>query len=122
MKPCYGYADEQPCQFDATCGDFCPAHDTMYAISICLSKKHPFFDEPKVYKTEYRHKLRYITSCKHMANMYAMDKHIESKLARFKNYAYAQKIQRAFKRAVSNPEYTMCRSRLAREYNNLCES
>lgn len=116
MAPCYGYADNQTCQFAATCGDFCPAHDNMYAISICLSKKHPFFDEPKMYKLEYRYKLKFITSYKYMSRMYEMEKCIEKKLARFKNYFDAVKIQRAFKRAISNPEYQMCKTRLLREF------
>jgi hypothetical protein len=120
MTPCYGYADEQPCQFVATRGDFCPVHDSMYAISICLSKKHPFFDEPKVYKTEYRYKLQFITSYRYMSRMYEMEKYIENKLARFKHFFEAVKIQRAFKRAVSNPAYKMCRERLLREFSE-CE-
>ncbi len=119
MKPCYGYADEQPCQFDATCGDFCPAHNNMYAMSICLSKKHPFFDEPKMYKLEYRYKLKYITSYRYMSQMYGIEKLIEKKLARFKHFFEAVKIQRTFKRAMSNPEYQMCRNRLNKEFLNM---
>ena len=118
MAPCYGYADNQQCQFAALCGDFCPAHDNMYAISICLSKKHPFFDEPKMYKLEYRYKLKYITSYKYMSQMYTMEKCIENKLARFKHFFDAVKIQRVFKRAMSNPEYQMCRTRLLREFTS----
>lgn len=122
MKPCYGYADEQQCQFPATCGDFCYLHDSMYAISICLSKKHPFFDEPKVYKTEYRYKLQFITSYRYMSNMYDMEKFIEKKLARFRNFFEAVKIQRSFKRAMSDPSYRMCRDRLLREFSHLGET
>jgi hypothetical protein len=118
MAPCYGYADNETCQFDATRGDFCPAHDNMYAISICLSKNHPFFDEPKMYKLEYRYKLKYITSYRYMSRMYEMEKFIERKLARFKHFFEAVKIQRAFKRAMSNPAYQMCRTRLLREFND----
>ena len=117
MAPCYGYANNQPCKFEATCGDFCPAHDNMYAISICLSKKHPFFDEPKVFKTEYRYKLQFICSYKYMSQMYTMEKYIEKKLARLSNFFEAVKIQRAFKRAISNPAYRMCRNRLVREFD-----
>jgi hypothetical protein len=121
MAPCYGYADNQPCEFEATRGDFCPAHDSMYAISICLSKKHPFFDKPKVYKTEYRYKLQFICSYRYMSQMYTMEKFIENKLARFKNYFDVVKIQRTFKRAISNPNYQMCRKRLLREFTTeLC--
>ena len=119
-NPCYGYADEQPCQFYATCGDFCPAHDNMYAISICLSKNHSFFDEPKMYKLEYRYKLKYITSYKYMSRMYSMEKYIEKTLSRFKNFFDVVKIQRSFKRAMSNPEYRMCRNRLLTEFNEEC--
>jgi hypothetical protein len=121
MKPCYGYANEQPCQFDATRGDFCPAHDNMYAISICLSKKHPFFDKPKVFKLEYRYKLQFITSYRYMSQMYTMEKCIEQKLARFKHFFDAVKIQRAFKRAISDPNYQMCKARLLQEFTHLGE-
>jgi hypothetical protein len=116
MAPCYGYADNQTCQFPATCGDFCPVHDRMYAISICLSKKHPFFDKPKMYKLEYRYKLQFITSYRYMSNMYTMEKLIEKKLARFKHFFDAVKIQRTFKKAISDPNYKMCRNRLFKEF------
>jgi hypothetical protein len=48
--------------------------------------------------------------------MYEMEKLIERKLARFKHFFDAVKIQRAFKRAISDPEYRMCRNRLLREF------
>jgi hypothetical protein len=38
------------------------------------------------------------------------------KRERWRNFFEAVKIQRAFKRAVSNPEYEMCRKRLLREF------
>lgn len=41
------------------------------------------------------------------------------KRGRWTNFFEAVKIQRAFKRAMSNPEYQMCRNRLMREFVNL---
>lgn len=120
MSACYGYSDEQQCQFKAKDGlDFCPCHEVMYNISLVLQKPHAFFEEPKMYKLEYRHKLRYITSYKYFANMYAMEKVIEKKLARFKHFFQAACIQRCFKRAMSDPNYKMCKDRLNREFYSL---
>jgi len=117
---CYGYYDEQPCKFHAVPDtDFCPCHTAMYNMSLVLQKPHQFFDEPKVYKTEYRYKLRYITSYKYFALVYKMEKFIEAKLNRLKHFFEATLIQRCFKRAMSNPEYKMCRERLLREYKVL---
>ncbi len=117
---CYGYTDEQQCQFKTMKkSDFCPCHERMYVISLCLEKHHEFFDEPKIYKLEYRHKLKYITSYWYFSQMYHMEKHIEKVLNRFKHFFEAVRIQRCFKRAMSNPEYYMCRRRLLREFNSM---
>lgn len=121
--PCYGYADEQPCQMHAEHGtDFCPCHGSMYRMSIVLQKPHEFFVEPKMYKMKYRYKLKYITSYKYFAPMYKMEKYIENKLVRFRNFFEATCIQRCFKRAISNPEFKMCRNRLMREYKDISNS
>lgn len=120
VRPCYGYADEQQCQFYAKEGiDFCPCHERMYLMSLSLKKPHEFFDEPKMYKLEYRYKLKYITSYRYFSQMYHMEKALECKLERFRNFFQTVLIQRCFKRAVSNPEYKMCRERLLREFNSL---
>jgi hypothetical protein len=119
-RPCYGYADEQQCQMHAEHGtDFCPCHASMYRMSIVLQKPHDFFMEPKMYKMEYRYKLKYITSYTYFAQMYKMEKYIENKLARFAHFFEAACIQRCFKRAISNPEFKMCRNRLMREYKDI---
>ena len=58
-----------------------------------------------------------------MANMYTMEKLIEKKLARFKHFFDAVKIQRTFKRAMSDPNYKMCKNRLFKEFEqekNIC--
>jgi Leu/Phe-tRNA-protein transferase len=49
-----------------------------------------------------------------------MEKYIEKTLSRFKNFFDVVKIQRSFKRAMSNPEYRMCRNRLLTEFNEEC--
>ena len=54
-----------------------------------------------------------------MSNMYTMEKLIEKKLERFKHFFDAVKIQRTFKRAMSNPNYKMCRNRLLNEFSQL---
>lgn len=120
VRPCYGYSDEQQCQFSAKEGiDFCPCHEGMYLMSLSLKKPHEFFDVPKMYKLEYRYKLKYITSYRYFSQMYHMEKVLECKLARFRNFFQTVLIQRCFKRAMSNPEYKMCRERLLREFNSL---
>jgi hypothetical protein len=118
--PCYGYTNEQQCQFlpDNQGTDFCPCHERMYFMSIALKKPDDFFNEPKMYKLEYRYKLRYITSYRYFSQMYHMEKFIEKKLERFKHFFETTLIQRCFKRAISNPSYNMCRSRLLREFND----
>lgn len=123
--PCYGYADEQTCQFvcEEGDGDFCPGHKRMYEMSKVLMKHSDFFKEPKMYKLEYRYKLRYITDYRYMSQMYDMEKYIEKKLSRFRHFFETVKIQRCFRRAVSNPSYKMCRDRLRREFTDLdCSS
>ncbi len=47
--------------------------------------------------------------------VYYMVKRIEAKLKRFENYWAAQRIQRAWKRCISDPYYTLCKKRLERE-------
>lgn len=118
---CYGYTDEQQCQFKTDGEDFCPCHKVMYAMSLTLQKPHDFFKEPKMYKLEYRYKLKYVTSYLYFASMYHMEKHIEKKLGRFKNFFQAVLIQRCFKRAMSDPRYIMCRNRLRKEFFSLQE-
>lgn len=118
--PCYGYADEQPCQFlNNNNGDFCPCHERMYYMSLSLKKHDQFFDEPKMYKLEYRYKLRYITSYRYFSQMYHMEKEIENKLNRYRHFFEATLIQRCFKRAMSDPAYKMCRERLLREFEKM---
>lgn len=117
---CYGYTDEQTCQIKAIDNsDFCHAHQIMYNMSLALQKHHDFFEEPKMYKLEYRYKLRYITDYRYMSHMYNMEKIIENKLKRFKHFFEAVTIQRCFKRATSDPNYKMCRDRLINEFKNL---
>lgn len=52
-----------------------------------------------------------------------LDKIVTSRLALreqgYRNRLMASRIQRAFKRAVSNPNYKMCRERLLREFDEL---
>ncbi len=116
--PCYGYWYDGPCQSETTgpYSDFCDAHEHTYKISLLLAKPHKFFQEPKVYKLEPEHKLPWIHSSYYFTKMYAMEKHIEKKLARFEHFFEAVLIQRCFRRAMSNPNYRMCRERLMREY------
>lgn len=47
--------------------------------------------------------------------VYHMVKRIEKKLKRFENYWAAQRIQRAWRRCVSDPNYKVCKDRLTRE-------
>lgn len=47
--------------------------------------------------------------------VYHMVKRIEAKLKRFEGYIPATKLQRAWKRCISDPNYLMCRRRLMRE-------
>lgn len=49
--------------------------------------------------------------------VYHMVKRIEKRLKRFENYIPATKLQRAWRRCVSDPNYKMCRNRLAKEYS-----
>ena len=118
---CYGYADEQTCQFLTDEDDFCPCHRRMYEMSKALApnNKHEFFNEPKMHKLEYRHKLRYMTDYRYMSQMYEMEKKIEKTLGRFRHFFRVVCIQRCFKRAVSSPEYLMCRRRIASEWESL---
>lgn len=48
--------------------------------------------------------------------VYHMVKRVEKKLQRFDRYWAAYRIQRAFKRSISDPNYKMCRDRLMREF------
>ncbi len=123
--PCYGYwYDDEPCQSETTGpnSDFCDAHEHTYKISLLLEKFAPpekFFQEPKMYKLEPKHKLPWIHSSYYFTKMYAMEKHIEKKLARFEHFFEAVLIQRCFKRAMSDPNYKMCRGRITREFECL---
>ncbi len=117
---CYGFTDNQPCKFTVLKDeDFCPLHDAMFSISTILKQPHAFLSEPKVFKTEYRYKLKYVTNYRYMSQMYEMEKYIEKKLARFKHFFEATLIQRCFRRAISNPQYELCRNRLLKEYMSL---
>lgn len=49
--------------------------------------------------------------------VYFMVKRIEHKLETLRRNMYARRIQRVWRRCVSNPEYKVCRNRLMREYN-----
>ena len=49
--------------------------------------------------------------------VYHMVKRIEKKLKRFENYWAAQRIQRAWRRCISDPSYKVCRRRLDREFH-----
>lgn len=51
--------------------------------------------------------------------VYYMVKRIEAKLKRFEGYIPATKLQRAWKRCISDPNYLMCRKRLQREANDI---
>jgi hypothetical protein len=88
-------------------------------MSLVLQKPHDFFKIPKIYKLEYRYKLRYVTSYKYFSQMYDMEKFIEKKLERFRHFFETTLIQRCFKRAMSDPAYKMCRSRLMDEFSKL---
>lgn len=50
--------------------------------------------------------------------VYHMVKRIEKKLKRFDMYWAASRIQRYYKRAISDPSYKMCRERLLREFGD----
>ena len=50
--------------------------------------------------------------------VYHMVKRIEARLKRFEGYIPATKIQRAWKRCISNPSYKACRDRLTREFGD----
>jgi hypothetical protein len=50
--------------------------------------------------------------------VYFMVKRIEAKLKRFENYTPATIIQRTWKRCITNPEYSMCRKRLFKEFES----
>ncbi len=54
--------------------------------------------------------------------VYHMVKRIEKRLKRFENYWAAHRIQRAWRRAISNPEYKACRNRLTKELSSEFES
>lgn len=48
--------------------------------------------------------------------VYHMVKRIEKKLERFDRYWAASRIQRTFRKVMSDPSYKMCRERLTREF------
>lgn len=52
--------------------------------------------------------------------VYFMVKRIEAKLKRFEFYTPVTKIQRVWKRCITNPEYIMCKKRLQKEFES-CE-
>lgn len=51
--------------------------------------------------------------------VYYMIKRIEQKLKRFEHYTQASLIQRTWRRCISDPNYMMCRKRLAGEFNSM---
>lgn len=49
--------------------------------------------------------------------VYYMVKRIEKRLKRFENYWAAHRIQRSWRRCISDPSYKVCRRRLIREFH-----
>lgn len=122
----------RPCNETPVPGkDFCKFHLIQYNIkmnSIRVSENSVSYVSPSgrviMDDTWFRRNERYFKGyeTKLIAGsnytwifVYHMIKRIEAKLKRFDGYIPATKLQRAWKRCISDPSYQICRKRLVRE-------
>lgn len=138
MARCYCYVDHldthvEPCSREPINGtDFCKEHLIQFNLRMNSMRVTPdrikfvsptgrvilddtWFRKNERYFNGYQNKLIPGYSYTWIF-VYHMIKRIESKLQRFESYIQATKIQRAWKRCITNPEYTMCKDRLKREF------
>jgi hypothetical protein len=144
--PCYCFVscfdengNNNPVRCDGECDegkDFCRRHIISFTNKsrnirvsentielLAPSSKRVIMDDGR-----YRENTKYFNGWKFMLQpdtgyqwifVYYMVKRIEQKIKRFENYTPAYKIQRAWRRCVSNPWYKVCKDRLLKEF---CDS